>query len=239
MNTATFETHITQVIRRTRDVLSFRAAAAEGMNYRAGQFMGVTVRSGGQELSKYLSFSSAPTEKGYVEFTKKISGSDFSKALEGLKPGDKITLKMPLGSFLLEETAPKHIFLSGGIGITPIRSMWKDAFDRRLTLDAVLLYGNRTPEDIAFRDDLEAIARGANNFRVVFSLDTAEACPSSWKGRCGFIDAGMIREEVPDLLERVAYVCGPPAMVKHLVCLLREQLQVPEDRIRRENFAGY
>ena len=239
MDTAAFETHITEVIRRTRDVLSFRAAVTEGMNYRAGQFLGVTVRSGGQELSKYLSFSSAPTEKRHIEFTKKISGSDFSKALECLKPGDKITLRMPLGSFLLEEKAPKHLFLSGGIGITPIRSMWRDAFDRRLPLDMALLYGNRTPEDIAFKEDLEGMMRDAKDFKVVFSLDTEAACPSTWKGRCGFINAPMIKEEVPDYLERIFYVCGPPVMVKLLLTLLQEQLKVPENRIKRENFAGY
>ncbi len=239
MGATVFETHITEVHRRTRDVLSFRAAVTEGMNYRAGQFMGVTVRADGRELSKYLSFSSAPSEKGYVEFTKKISGSDFSKVLERLKPGDGVTLKMPLGSFLLEEAAPKHLFLSGGIGITPIRSMWKDAFDRRLALDMMLLYGNRTPEDIAFRDDLEAMMGESKSFKTVFSLDTAAACPASWKGRCGFINAAMIKEEAPDYLERVFYVCGPPAMVTHLLSILQGQLQIPESRIKRENFAGY
>lgn len=239
MDTAVFETKITEVVRRTHDVLSFRAVLTEGMHYQAGQFMGVTVQSGGQELSKYLSFSSAPTEKGHVEFTKKISGSDFSKALERLKPGDRIVLKMPLGSFLLEERTPRHLFLSGGIGITPIRSMWRDAFDRRLPLDMVLLYGNRTPEDIAFKEDLEAMTQGAKNFKVIFSLDTAEACPVSWKGRCGFINAEMIKEVAPDYLDRVFYVCGPPVMVKHLLVLLEEQLRVPANRIKRENFSGY
>lgn len=239
MSAAVFETHITEVIRRTHDAVSFRAAVAEGMSYRAGQFMGVTVAADGRELSKYLSFSSAPTEKGYVEFTKKISGSDFSKALERLKPGDTIKLKMPLGSFLLDEMAPKHLFLSGGIGITPIRSIWKDAFDRQLPLDMALLYGNRTPEDVAFRNDLEVLARENGNLKVVFSLDTADACPPLWQGRCGFINAAMIKEEVPDYLERVFYVCGPPAMVANLLSILQGQLQIPENRIKRENFAGY
>lgn len=239
MGAALYETTVTEIIQRTRDVFSFRAALKEGMQYRAGQFMGVTVSADGKELSRYLSFSSAPTEKGYLEFTKKITASDFSKTLMGLRPGDTIRLKMPLGSFLLDETAPKHFFLSGGIGITPLRSMCRDALDRVLPVDMALLYGNRSPEDIAFRDDFENAAKSSGNFKVIFSLDTAGVCPSSWKGRCGFIDAAMIREEAPDYLERVFYVCGPPGMVGHLTNILETELKVPAPQIKRENFAGY
>ncbi|MBU9889129.1 MAG: FAD-dependent oxidoreductase [Candidatus Omnitrophica bacterium] len=239
MSAKVFEARITEILPRTHDVLSFRVAFSEGMCYRAGQFMSVTIGEKERELSKYLSFSSAPTEPGYLEFTKKISTSDFSQGLRRLRPGDAVRLKMPLGSFVLEETAPKHLFLSGGIGITPIRSIWKDAFDRDLHCDMRLLYSNKTPEDIAFKDDLEFMGRHGRNFRTVFSLDTADACPPDWRGRCGFISAAMIQDEVPDFFERVFYVCGPPAMVANLLSILQGQLKVPEKQIKRENFAGY
>ncbi len=234
-----FETHLTEILQRTHHVKSFRFAAQEGMTFQAGQFFGLTLWVNGQEQQKYFSFSNSPTEQGYIEFTKKLTGSGFSMALEALKPGDRVKIKMPLGSFVLDETVSKHAFLSGGIGITPIRSMWKYALDRHLLLDMVLLYGNRAPEDIAFKTDLDEMARLAKNLRVVFSLDTQAACPADWKGRCGFIDAEMIREELPDYAERTFYVCGPPVMVSHLLCLLKTELKVPDNQIKKENFTGY
>lgn len=239
MAATVFETNLIEVLPRTHDVKSFRLAAPENASFQAGQFFGLTLKINGQDQSKYFSFSNAPTEKGYLEFTKKLTASDFSHALKVLKPGDRVRIKMPLGSFVLDETAVKAAFLSGGIGITPIRSMWKYAFDKKLALDMVLLYGNRTPRDIAFKEELETIAQAGKGFRVVFSLDTSEACPADWKGRCGFIDAAMIREEIPDYADRIFYVCGPPVMVHHLVGLLKDGLQIQDNRIKRENFAGY
>jgi ferredoxin-NADP reductase len=230
---------VIEVIPRTYNVTSFRLAAEGITNFQAGQFMQVTLAVNGCEQSKYFSFSSSPTEKGCFEFTKKMTGSEFSKTLERLKAGDTLSVKMPMGKFVLDETASKHAFLSGGIGITPIRSMLKDALDRRLPIDAVLFYSNRSPEDIVFRTELEEMAKIRKDFKVVLSLDTREACPSGWKGKCGFISAGMIREELPDYAERIFYVCGPPVMVKSISSILEDQLKVPAGKIKKENFAGY
>ncbi|MFA5159600.1 MAG: FAD-binding oxidoreductase [Candidatus Omnitrophota bacterium] len=234
-----FNARVIKVIPRTYNVTSFRFAAEEAPDFQAGQFMQVTLAVNGCEQSKYFSFSSSPTEKGYFEFTKKITRSEFSKALKRLKAGDTLTVKMPMGKFVLDGTTTKHAFLSGGIGITPIRSMLKDAFDRRLPVDMALFYSNHSPEDIVFRTELEEMARDHKNLKIGFSLDAAEACPAGWKGKCGFINADMIKEELPDYAERIFYVCGPPAMVKSLVSILEDQLKVPAGRIRKENFAGY
>lgn len=234
-----FEAVVVDVIARNYNVKSFQFFAPGEVSFRAGQFMQVTLMVNGCEQSKYFSFSSAPSEKGYFEFTKKMTGSEFSKALESLKVGDKVKIKMPLGAFVLDEMASKQAFLSGGIGITPIRSMLNDAFDRRLPIDVVLFYSNRAPEDIVFREELEAMARNRKNFKVVFSLDTSEACPPAWKGKCGFISAAMIKEELPDYAERVFYVCGPPVMVKSLITILQDQMKVPAGKIKIENFMGY
>ena len=234
-----FRARVIAVIPRTHNVTSFRLVAEEAPNFQAGQFLQVTLTVNGAEQSKYFSFSSAPTEKGYFEFTKKMTGSDFSKALGQLKLGDTLALKMPLGSFVLDEAVPKQAFLSGGIGITPIRSMLKDASDRCLPGDRVLFYSNRSPEDIVFREELEAMAKDRKDLRVVLSLDTAEVCPPGWKGKCGFISAAMIKKELPDYAERIFYVCGPPVMVTHLVSMLEMQLQVKPEYIKKENFAGY
>jgi len=239
MDTPVFESPVAGILKRNYNVMSFRFSVHPGLGFRAGQFLQVTLPVSGADQSKYFSFSNAPTEKGYIEFTKKMTGSEFSRALESLRVGDKVKIKMPMGSFVLDETVPKQAFLSGGIGITPIRSILKDAFDRQLPGNRVLFYSNRSPEDIVFREDLEDMAKNWKDLKLVFSLDTAEACPLDWKGKCGFINADMIREELPDYAERIFYVCGPPVMVKSLVSILQDQMKVPAARIKIENFAGY
>ena len=144
-----------------------------------------------------------------------------------------------MGKFILDPAHAKHAFLAGGIGITPMRSMWKDAFDRKLAVDLSLLYSNRSPEDIIFRDDLEAMAAGGKGYKVVFSLDTVLRCPTNWKGRCGYIDAPMIRQEIPDYNERIFYICGPILMVKKMVEILKVELGVAAENIRQESISGY
>jgi ferredoxin-NADP reductase len=230
---------VTEVIRRNEHVVSVRVAMPEDNAFQAGQFLGVTLFSGGEELSRYLSFSSSPTEKGYIEFTKRLTESDFSKAMAGLGKGDPVRIKYPMGKFILDGSRTKHAFLAGGIGITPMRSMWKEAFDQKLALDMVLLYSNRSAADIIYRDDLESIAAQDKRYRAVFSLDSLVACPVDWKGRCGYIDAAMIRQEIPDYAEHIFYVCGPIIMVKKMVDLLKGELGMSDENIRRESISGY
>jgi ferredoxin-NADP reductase len=233
------DTKVIEVIRRTEHVMSVRLAMPQEEAFQAGQFLGVTLFSKGAELSRYLSFSSSPTEKGYIEFTKRLTESDFSQALSCLQVGDNIRIKFPLGKFVLDEACTKHAFLAGGIGITPMRSMWKGAFDQGLPVDVVLLYSNRSAEDIIFKDDFEAVAEKDKRYRVVFSLDSADKCPVDWRGRCGYINAEMIRQEIPDYKERIFYVCGPTIMVKKMVEVLKTELMIPAENIRQENISGY
>ena len=144
------ETRLLEVIQRTQDIKSFRFKRQDEVDFKPGQFFFVTIRVEGREQTKHFSFSNSPTEKDYVEFTKRITQSPFSKGLDKLKPGDWARLKMPLGKFTFTGEYEKITFLSGGIGITPIRSICKFVTDKKLSTDIVLLYGNNRKEDIAF-----------------------------------------------------------------------------------------
>ena len=231
-----FETEVLDITPRTPNVKSFRFKTKPEVHFKPGQFFFVGLKIEGIERTKHFSFSNSPTEKGYVEFTKKITNSDFSKALNRLKVGDWAKLKMPYGSFTFEGEYMKIAFLSGGIGITPIRSICKFVTDRRLATDIVLLYGNDKEEDIVFKDDLEQMGSANKNMRLVHTLAYPE---QTWLGRSGFIDDKMIKEEVPDFPERIFYICGPPKMVGSLVDILQNRLALPETKIKTENFRGY
>ena len=233
-----FETEVLEVIDRVPGVKSFRFKPVEDLAFKPGQFFFVGIKIGPDERTKHFSFSNSPSEKGYIEFTKRLTDSDFSKALGNLKPGDWAKLKGPLGSFTFEGEYEKVAFLSGGIGITPIRSIAKFAADEGLTTDMALLYGNNTEKDIIFKDDLDSISAKNKNFHVIYTLTAPGVDKSAWHGRTGYIDEAMIKEELPDYKERVFYICGPPNMVKALTDALRK-LNISEEKIKTENFTGY
>lgn len=224
-----------EIIPRTHNVTSFRFPRPAELDYKAGQFLFVTFKADGKELSKHFSFSSSPTEKTQIEFTKKLSDSDFSAVLRGLKEGDWARIDAPYGKFTFEGEHKKIGLLGGGIGITPFMGICKYCTDMRLDTKVTLLYGNRTESDIVFRKELEALREQNKNLKVVFTLNEAD---SRWKGATGFITAEMVKKEIPDYEDTVFYTCGPPAMVEVMKKLV-EQLGLPKTQLKREIFAGY
>lgn len=230
------ETEVTDIIQRTHNVKSFRFPRPESFDYKAGQFMFITIRSkeGEGELRKHFTISSSPTEE-YIEFTKKLSDSIFSQTLKTLKVGDWAKIEGPHGMFTFEGEYTKIAMLSGGIGITPLRSMCRYCLDLKLDTDIVLLYCNRSVEDTAFREEFEDMQNLNKNLRVVFGVDEP---PSGWTGIVGRINTEVIRTRIPDYAERVFYLCGPPPMVKAMDSLLTE-IGIPQDNIKKENFYGY
>ncbi len=234
-----FDTQVLDIIPRTHDVKSFRFRMKEDVDFKPGQFFFVTIKIDGAERTKHFSFSNSPTEKGYVEFTKRITESRFSKALDRLNIGDWGRLKMPYGSFTFEGEYEKISFLSGGIGITPIRSICKYIADKALPTDIVLLYGNHKEEDIIFRQDLDSMQEANKNIRIVYTLTSPDVDKQVWQGRTGYIDDKMINQQIRDYNERVFYICGPPKMVGSLTNTLRDKLSVQENKIKTENFTGY
>lgn len=158
-----FETKVREIIQRTHNVKSFRFARPDALDYKAGQFMFVTIKSENNKLTKHFTISSSPTEKEFVEFTKKLTGSPFSNALDAMRPDDWAELNAPYGNFTFEGEFAKVGMLSGGIGITPLISMCRYCTDLQLNTKITLLYGNRSEQDIAFKTELEQMQRQNKN----------------------------------------------------------------------------
>ena len=227
---------VKEIIQRTYNVKSFRLEVSQPVEFKAGQFMKVILGEG-KELEHYLSISNSPTEKGFVEFTKRISESPFSKRLCALMPGATVKVQLSFGKFTIEgNESAKIAFLSGGIGITPIRSICKYVVDKNLGTDLILVYTNRTIKDIAFREDFVAMQKQYSKLKVAHVLCEAEP---GFKCTVGLINAQIIKDEVPDYLERKFYLCGPPAMVESMRKILAEEMAFPKENIITENFQGY
>ena len=226
---------IEQIIPRTPSVKSFRLAVPRRAAFKSGQYL--TIRLQGEEdLTRCLSISSSPTEQGYVEVTKRITQSRFSQILDQAEPGLQAEISYPMGKCTFEGEFEKIALLSGGIGITPLRSICKYVVDNKLSTSVCLIYSNRTADEIAFRSEFDAMQRDCPSLKVVYTLSRAG---NDWTGRTGRIDADLIRGELPDHLERCFYVCGPPQMVDAMSAMLRSDLHIPEPQVRTENFIGY
>ncbi|MFW6125736.1 MAG: ferredoxin--NADP reductase [Chloroflexota bacterium] len=236
-----FETALSEVVQRTPDIKSFRFDIGNrDLEYTAGQYFFVTIKVKGQEAVHHFTISSSPTEtvlKGYLEFTKRITSSEYSQALDRMKPGDWARLNGPEGSFTLPPRRRDLAFLSGGIGITPLRSMMRFIVDRKLKRDVVLIYGNKSYEDIAFRDELDEMADKHENIRVEHVLSGPDV-PPGWKGHKGYITGDLVRQLAPDYQKRVFYVSGPLGMVKSLEEQLT-QLGLHKYQVRHDYFPGY
>ncbi|VVB72039.1 Sulfhydrogenase 1 subunit gamma [uncultured archaeon] len=229
-----FEAEVRESIQRTGDVISIRFTKPAGFDYRPGQFIFISVGSGDHEITKHLSISSSPTE-GFLEVTKRLTGHPFSNALISLKEGDKLRFKGPFGKFTFQGEHEKIAMLSGGIGITPLRSVIKYVDDKMLDTDMILLYSNRHENDIAFKKEFEELMAKNLKLRII---NTVTMPGPSWSGITGRINTDMIKKHIPDYSDRVFYISGPTKMVDSMLTLLTE-ISIPINQIKKEIFTGY
>lgn len=229
-----FEAPVNEIIQQTHDVKSFRFKRPEGFDYKAGQYFFISIPVEGEVQRKPFTISSSPTEKGFLEFTKKLTGHEFSNALDSMEIGDVLAVNGPYGKFTFEGQFDKIALISGGIGITPMISICRYCNDMKTGTDIVILSSNKTTDDIAFREELDEMDNENENLRVVHTLTRAN---EEWTGCRGRICDTIISDHIPDFMDRMIYVCGPPAMMKATEELLRN-MGVPKEQIKKEALVG-
>ena len=161
---------------------------------------------------------------------------DDKRSLAELPVGSDVDVEQPKGNFLLpSETERPFVFVGGGIGITVFRSMLLYITEEGLPHRVTLVYSNRDPESTAFLDELQELAQGHPNIRLVLTMTDDE----SWDGEKRHIDADLLRDHLDDGLNDYRYlVAGPPPMTEAVVDKLKEA-GIPEDQIAADRFSGY
>ena len=223
------------------DVISFVFdLLSQPITYQPGQFVFFEL----DELAfpdergkrRHFTISSAPSEQGVIMFTTRLRGSGFKETLRHAPAGYELTVETPRGNFVVPEgKTRKHVFIAGGIGVTPYRSIMRNAVDSGSPLEALLLDFNRGLVDVSFRAEFEAIAAGMPSFRLVPVLSEPEP---GWTGELGRLDASLLRRHVSDMAGSLFWVSGPPPMVTSYMEVL-DQLGVAPDAMRKDNFTGY
>ncbi len=145
----------------------------------------------------------------------------------------------PYGSFTLHNNASvPAVFLTGGIGVTPVRSIVLQALHDRVPHRILVFYANRRPEDAAFLDDLSTVHDTNPSYTFVGTMAEMEKSSREWHGETGFINKVMLLKFIDDLTLPIFYLDGPAPMVKAMREMLSEA-GVDEDNIRTEEFSGY
>lgn len=220
-----YPTEVISVEQITPSTLHIRVKKPEGFKANPGEAVKFTLQTANGEVGKMLSISSS-TEASYLEFTVRISDSDFKKAMVQFKVGDKISLSAPKGFLKFYPDKPA-VFIAGGIGITPFRSILQSMKDQGLDQRVTLLYANRAENEIAFKAEFDQLAQQQKNFKVQNIVGDAR------------IDKDLLAQVIPQHPEdTVFYIIGPPPMVKAMKALLAE-MGLPAERISVEMFAGY
>ncbi|MCC7081904.1 MAG: FAD-dependent oxidoreductase [Burkholderiales bacterium] len=219
--------------------MAIHLAKPKGFEFKAGQFGDITLldppETDEEGNIRGFSLAHAPYEADLMMATR-LRDTAFKRVLRALPIGAEVKLDAPYGSFTLHnnERTPA-VFLTGGIGITPVRSIIAQATHDKTAHRITLLYANKTPADAAFMADLESYAKANSNFTFVPVMDEA---PGGWRGERGLINASMLARHVSDLKAPIYYLCGPAAMVAAMRKLL-DEAGVDEDNTRTEEFSGY
>jgi len=225
-----------------KDTMEFLFEKPEGYEFKAGQYCFLNLPDKGFQdergLRRHLTLASSPREKELL-FATRMTGSAFKNTLKELSGGETITIEKPLGHFTLpQNTETPLIFIGGGIGITPFRSMLRYASYARTGHTIMLFYSNRMPETTAFLDELERTAEGNDSISFIPTMTKMQDSHEQWDGLTGKINPAMIKDNHHDWDRADYYIAGPPKMVDGVKGIV-QQMEVLEARIHVEKLTGY
>lgn len=213
-----------------------------GFTYRAGQFGDFTIinpdetDAGGN--TRTFSLVSSP-EENHIVFATRLRDTAFKRNLKKFKVGTEIIFDGPMGIFTLNKDQERSlVFLAGGIGITPFRSMIFDATERKLNQKIYLFYSNKRPEDAPYLNELNSLEKLNPNFKMIAIMTQTVSTQTDWKGETGHINIELLNKYLLDVINPIYYLAGPSGMVENVHKMLKDS-GIDKKDIKIEEFAGY
>jgi ferredoxin-NADP reductase len=222
--------------------MAFRLEKPAAWAFKAGQSIDLTLldppETDAQGNTRAFTIASAPFEEDLVIATR-LRDTAFKRTLQAISLGTEFKIEGPFGNLLLHNKAERPaVFLAGGIGITPVRSIAVHATREKLPHRIFVFYSNRRPEDAAFLPELDALQKENPRFRLIATMTGMAKSSRKWSGEAKLIDKEMLAKHINDLLSPIYYVTGPPPMVAAMRLMLNDA-GVNDDDIRSEEFSGY
>lgn len=222
--------------------MAFHFKKPKDFVFKAGQSADYTLLNASQTDNegnkRAFTISCAPFQDD-IMFTTRMRDTAFKREIKEMPPGAEITFDAPFGSFTLHNnTSVPAAFLTGGIGITPVRSILLQATHDHVPHQIFVFYSNKTPKDAAFLTEFDALSKANSNVTFVPSMTNMENSGQEWDGETGFFTKEMLQRYISDLQKPIYYLSGP----KDMVTAVRKTLNnagVDDDNIRTEEFPGY
>ena len=234
------------ILRRKEEIadgtMAFHFEKPGGFAFKAGQFGDFTlinpVETDAEGNTRGFSLASAPYEDTLM-FATRMRDTAFKRVLKAMEIGTAVSLDAPYGSFTLHNN-PRipAVFLTGGIGITPVRSIVLQAAHDSLPHKTLVFDSNRKPEDSAFLNELVEAQQINPNYIFIATMTEMEKSGTKWDGETGYITKAMLEKHVGDLTLPIYYLAGPASMVAAMRKTLNEA-GVDDDNMRTEEFSGY
>ena len=233
--------NISQKVRTAPDQVDFVFNLPQKMNFIPGQYMEFTLQHNSPDsrgTRRYFTLANSPTENSMrlgVKFYE--NGSTYKRALLGIKKRSRIVGAQLAGDFTLpQDNDQKLVFIAGGIGITPFRSMIKYLVDTNDRRDLVLFYSNKHEDEIIYSDVFNEAYKKLG-IRTIYTLTDTSNVPQRWKGATGRINPNMIKHVLPDFMERIYFLSGPHTMVEATRDTLLS-MGINKNQIKTDYFPG-
>ena len=216
---------IIKIVQETPDVKTFHVTTEDGKPFTPmpGQLGMLSILDVGEGM-----FSVTSQGESHLEFAIKKVGV-LTDALHAASVGQEVGVRGPYGNgFPVEECKGKNmLFIGGGIGLAPVRSFIKYAFQHRADYGKIqIIYGARSPEDLCFKDDLFEAWPKEENTEVHVTVDRGD---ENWNGNVGFVPA-FVEQIAPNPENTIAVICGPPIMIKFVLQTM-EKLGFSDEQI--------
>ena len=202
-----------KVIQETWDVRTFCFMADQPILFffKPGQFVTLELEIEGSPVMRSYTISSSPSVPYSFSVTiKRVPGGRVSNWLhDTLHEGQELAVHGPVGLFnAIDAPSPKVLYLSGGVGITPVMSMARWFYDTNANVDMVFIHSARSPKDIIYHRELEHMASRIDNFSLHLICEK-HGLGEPWAGYRGYLNHKMLELMAPDFLEREVFCCGP------------------------------
>ena len=195
---AVYKTKLIKKEEVAEGTMAFYFEKPDGFDFIAGQYVTVSLinppETDNEGNSRFFSLITAPYEN-YLGVATRIRDTAFKRILKNLPLDSEVMITGPDGSFCLDKDASKPaVFLIGGIGITPVFSILKNAAYEKLPHQLFLFYSNKRPEDAAFLKELQNLGKENPNFKLIATMTEMENSKQAWRGETGFINKEMLQK---------------------------------------------
>ncbi|MBI4125470.1 MAG: hypothetical protein HY466_06045 [Deltaproteobacteria bacterium] len=224
--TKTYTIRVEKLTDLNPSVKLFRLKFQKPFVFKAGQFAMLHLQGeDGEPFKRAYSIASSPKHKDWIELCiRKVAEGLATSILFNLREGDSLKLSGPLGKFHLKANVQNDVvFVAGGTGIAPIRSMLDTLPLAQLKNNFYFYFGINTLDDFLFQDELKKF-EPLKNFKLILVVGN----DPRWKGDKGFISEAVMRKHTPDLSNKEVYMCGPPGMIRFIKAYLPNLGAKPE-----------